>query len=157
MAARRPRQNPQPPNRTRGRATMPSVASLRTGGLSFERSVLGASPKGMGSASAAAARARMNDDDYSREAFEAARDGDTSVLLPYQPTPSINPPRPRTLAAGYDSNNKIMRIEYRDGGTYEYYNVLPNVWRNFKRVKSPGRFVDRVLKAQGYEYSKLDI
>ena len=30
-----------------------------------------------------------------------ARAGDDSGLFPYTPTPSINPPRPRTQAAGY--------------------------------------------------------
>jgi hypothetical protein len=98
----------------------------------------------------AQAAASLWRDQETAMAFEEAREGDDSILLPYQPTPSINPPRPRTLAAGYDSNGKTLRIRFRDGAIYEYYNVQQNEWRNFKRVKSPGRFVNRVLNAKDY-------
>ncbi len=88
------------------------------------------------------------------DAISRARDGDDSYLLPYQPTPSINPPRPRTLAAGYDRDTETLRIRFRDGTPWEYYNVPPRVWRNFKRVKSPGRFVNRTLNQ--YPYARGD-
>lgn len=78
-------------------------------------------------------------------AIQEARDGDDSDLLPYQPTPSINPPRPRTVAAGYDKETQTLRVRFRDGTPWEYYNVPPRVWGNFKRVKSPGRFIARTL------------
>lgn len=79
------------------------------------------------------------------DAIQLAKDGDDFDLLPYQPTPSINPPRPRTLAAGYDRDAQTLRVRFRNGQVYGYYNVPPNVWRNFKRVKSPGRAVNRTL------------
>ena len=85
-------------------------------------------------------------------AIQAAKDGDDSLLLPYQPTPSINPPRPRTLAAGYDPKTQTLRVRFRDGIGYEYYDVPPRVWRNFKRVKSPGRAINRTLNY--YPYAK---
>jgi hypothetical protein len=80
-----------------------------------------------------------------------AKDGDDFDLLPYQPTPSINPPRPRTLAAGYDKDSQTLRVRFRNGQVYGYYNVPPNVWRNFKRWQSPGRGINRVLN--GYAYA----
>lgn len=83
-------------------------------------------------------------------ALQAAKDGDDSVLLPYQPTPSINPPRPRTLAAGFDKSTQTLRIRFRDGPVYAYNEVSQREWNNFKRVKSPGRFVNRVLNAKPY-------
>ncbi|RZU36057.1 KTSC domain-containing protein [Streptomyces sp. BK022] len=79
------------------------------------------------------------------DAIQLAKDGDDSELLPYQPTPSINPPRPRTLAAGYDKDSQTLRVRFRNGQVYGYYNVPPNVWRNFRRWKSPGRGINRVL------------
>ncbi|MFE9525110.1 KTSC domain-containing protein [Streptomyces sp. NPDC006631] len=79
------------------------------------------------------------------DAIQLAKDGDDFDLLPYQPTPSINPPRPRTLAAGYDKDSQTLRVRFRNGEVYGYYNVPPNVWRNFKRVKSPGRAINRTL------------
>lgn len=85
------------------------------------------------------------------EAIDMAKAGDDTYLLPYQPTPSIRPPRPRTLAAGYDKDSETLRVRFRNGQVYGYYNVPPNVWRNFKRVKSPGRFINRTLN--GYPYA----
>lgn len=83
-------------------------------------------------------------------AIQAAKDGDDSVLLPYQPTPSINPPRPRTLAAGYDKTTETLRLRFRDGPVYAYNEVSQREWNNFKRVKSPGRYVNRVLNFKPY-------
>ena len=83
-------------------------------------------------------------------AIQQAKDGDDSVLLPYQPTPSINPPRPRTLAAGYDKSTETLRIRFRDGPVYAYNGVSQREWNNFKRVKSPGRYVNRVLNQKDY-------
>ena len=79
-----------------------------------------------------------------------ARAGDDSDLFPYTPTPSINPPRPRTLGAGYSRDTQTLRVKFREGAVYEYYDVPPNVWRNFRRVKSPGRAINRVLNNYNY-------
>ncbi len=79
-----------------------------------------------------------------------ARAGNDTALLPYTPTPSINPPRPRTQAAGYTPETQTLYVKFRDGALYEYYDVPPNVWRNFQRVKSPGRAVNRVLNNYAY-------
>jgi hypothetical protein len=83
-------------------------------------------------------------------ALQEAKLGDDTFLLPYQPTPSINPPRPRTMAAGYDRSTQTLRIRFRDGAVYAYNEVTPREWQNFKRVKSPGRFINRVLNQKEY-------
>jgi hypothetical protein len=81
-----------------------------------------------------------------------AIEGDDEALLPYQPTPTINPGRPRTLAAGYDERSQALRIKFRDGEYYTYYNVPPSVWWKFQRAKSPGRFINSTLN--NYPYSR---
>ena len=85
-------------------------------------------------------------------AIVRARAGDDTALFPYTPTPSINPPRPRTQAAGYSRDTQTLRVKFRDGAVYEYYDVPPNVWRNFQRVKSPGRAINRTLN--NYTYAR---
>jgi hypothetical protein len=74
------------------------------------------------------------------------------------PTPSSNPPRPRTLRAGYLKDRGeptgTLWVIFRDGTPWEYYDVPPRVWRNFRRVKSPGRFINRVLN--NYDYGRGD-
>jgi hypothetical protein len=102
----------------------------------------------------ARARARRGIDWETAEALQMSKDGDDTVLLPYQPTPSVNPPRPRTLAAGYDRRTETLRVRFRDGTPWEYYNVPPTVWRNFRRVKSPGRFINRTLN--NFPYARGD-
>lgn len=79
-----------------------------------------------------------------------ARAGDDRELLPYQPTPTINPGRPRTLAAGYDENSMTLRVKFRDGPMYGYYNVPPSVWYRFQRAQSPGRFINTTLNRYPY-------
>ena len=75
------------------------------------------------------------------------------------PTKSSNPERPRTLEAGYEAQTNgpgrgTLRVRFRDGTPWEYYDVEPAVWQRFKRSASPGKFVNRVLN--DYEYSRGD-
>jgi hypothetical protein len=79
-----------------------------------------------------------------------ARAGDDSDLFPYTPTPSINPPRPRTVGMGYSPDTQTMRVKFRDGRVYEYYDVTPQEWRNMQRVKSPGRAINRTFNFKSY-------
>lgn len=74
------------------------------------------------------------------------------------PTKTINPPRPRTLEAGWEritdqshpSYPGILRVRFRDGTPWEYHQVESSVWQRFKRVQSPGRFINRVLNQYPY-------
>lgn len=83
-------------------------------------------------------------------AIVRARAGDDSALFPYTPTPSINPPRPRTQAAGYSADTETLRVKFREGAVYEYYGVTPQEWRNFQRVKSPGKAINRTFNSKSY-------
>ena len=77
------------------------------------------------------------------------RGGDVEIT--YFPTPTINPPDPRTAAAGYDRRTQTLRVEWGDGGAaYNYYDVPADVWARFRKVKSPGRFINRVLNNYTY-------
>lgn len=97
-----------------------------------------------------------------RLAIDMAREGDDIVLMPYQPTPTINPGRPRTRAIGYDPKTETMWIRFREdkknpnGAVYEYYNVPYKHWKNVKRVVSPGKWMNRNL-VDKYPYARTDI
>lgn len=82
--------------------------------------------------------------------IESALNGNDAALLPYQPTPTINPGRPRTLAAGYDERSMTLRIKFRDGEIYSYYQVPPSVWYRFQRAQSPGRFINSTVNRYPY-------
>lgn len=57
------------------------------------------------------------------------------------PTSTTNPDRPRTVAAGYDKSRRCLTVVFRDGTYYNYYEVTPMQWSNFKRARSKGRFI----------------
>jgi hypothetical protein len=146
---------------SRKRRHVPEVdLTPRSRSTAYEDIVLGQNPERdlrtppQPSAEAEESRDDRLESDRTRLAIDLARDGDDSLLLPYQPTPSINPPRPRTLAAGYDRDTSTLRVRFRDGTPWEYYNVPPRVWKNFRAVKSPGRFINRVLN--NYPYARGD-
>ena len=74
----------------------------------------------------------------------------------YAPTRSINPPRPRTREMSYNRQNRVLRVVYRSGGTYHYFNVPSTIWYRIRQVKSPGRFIDRNIKGQ-YAYERVTL
>jgi hypothetical protein len=86
--------------------------------------------------------------------------GDDQLLFTERPTNTSNPPRPRTMAAGYDYKSKTMFVRfrgekiapgiYRDGAGYEYYNVTRREWDRFRRADSPGREINRVFNGKPY-------
>jgi len=105
-----------------------------------------------GDAEALARESRLDTDPDILNAIQMAEHGNDRPLLPYQPTPTINPGRPRTLAAGYDDRTRTLRIKFREGEIYEYYQVPPSVWWQFQRAQSPGRYIN--TKLNNYPYKR---
>lgn len=66
------------------------------------------------------------------------------------PTSTINPERPRTVAAGYAprQRNGTLTVVFRDGTFYNYYEVDEQTWVAFKAAHSKGRFIASVLDYQ---------
>ena len=58
---------------------------------------------------------------------------------------TTEPGRPRVRVARYDSGLQQVHVIFRDGSPWAYDGVPQNVWRNFRRSTSPGRFINRVL------------
>lgn len=70
------------------------------------------------------------------------------------PPKSIEPGRPRALEASYNPDTRQMRVIFRDGGTYVYYEVLPQTWRALKTNRSFGQTFDRLVK-NVHSYEKV--
>ena len=79
---------------------------------------------------------------------------DDEIPYPQMDTRSSNPERPRTLEAGYDPGNQILRVTFREGAIYEYVGVPEHTWETFRRAPSPGRMVDDVLGQ--FFYRRID-
>lgn len=83
---------------------------------------------------------------------EGVLDDAMPVALNVEPH-TINPDRPRCQRGGYDSKSGTVRLQFRDGAVYEYYDVPKNVWRNLLRGPSTGRYINRVLDT--YPYTRV--
>lgn len=61
------------------------------------------------------------------------------AILTDVPTSSTNYSRPRTVAAGYDTETKTMTVVFRDGTFYNYYEVTSGEWQSFSSSLSKGK------------------
>jgi hypothetical protein len=66
-------------------------------------------------------------------------DQDAPAVLTDVPTSSTNYSRPRTVAAGYDTEERTMTVVFRDGTFYNYYDVTPGEWQAFSSSLSKGK------------------
>jgi hypothetical protein len=57
-------------------------------------------------------------------------------------TSTTNPARPRTVAAGYDKDTKIMTVVFRDGTWWNYYDVDFDTWEGFEYAESKGQYLE---------------
>lgn len=69
----------------------------------------------------------------------------------FDPTDVFSFSSSRVYRGHYDREHEILVLEWNDGGLpYMYHNVYPNEWANLKRVKSAGKFVNRVLNSKPF-------
>ena len=139
----------------RKRPTVPQIPEITRKSNAYDTFVLGKATEEEGHQDLAAKAAAFANLDYDTAiALQNAIEGEDSDLFTYSPTRSINPPRPRTNEAGWDPKSQTLFVRFREGAIYGYYGVPENVWRNFRRVQSPGRAINRTLNF--YPYSRLD-
>lgn len=77
----------------------------------------------------------------------ARRRVQSDLRLPYDMQPMDSS---RVMQAGYRDDTQIIRVNFVDGTPWEYYNVPPQVWYQFQKAPSPGRFINNVLNAYPY-------
>lgn len=73
-------------------------------------------------------------------------------------TRTINPPRPRTVAAGYDAQSQTLRLKFRPGASaqspggavYDYFGVTPKEWMAVQHTISTGKLLNSQLSAKEY-------
>ena len=54
-------------------------------------------------------------------------------------------------AVGYDKESQTLGIEFRSGGTYEYFDVPESVYESFIQSASLGKFFQTELRGR-YRY-----
>ena len=58
-------------------------------------------------------------------------------------------------SVGYDKANKILEIEFRNGGVYEYSGVPPQEHTGLMNASSHGEYFDANIKKAGYSFRKV--
>lgn len=88
--------------------------------------------------------------DYTNFANDArvGADMESAASLSIRPTSSSNPRKPRTYAAGYDPDRKVLTVVFRDGTFYNYYEVGKQMWESFRGAYSKGWYIKRWLDAK---------
>lgn len=87
--------------------------------------------------------------DLRRDMFYQRDPGNPDVT--YSPTQTSNPSNPRTSGMEYWKEERVVRVEWGDGGApYLYYEVTPDEWRRIARYKSAGRSVNAILNLHPY-------
>ena len=54
----------------------------------------------------------------------------------------------------YDNHSQILEVIFNSGGVYHYFNVPAQVWEDFKRADSKGKYLHEHIKGC-YRYSKV--
>ena len=83
-------------------------------------------------------------DDFAGQVLEDKGDdmrgGDVRITV--APTKTSDPGRPRTRAMGYDHQTDTLRVVFREGAVYDYFDVTTAEWNRMrKRSASPGKFI----------------
>ena len=67
----------------------------------------------------------------------------------------ITPGSSSVRGYSYDAASQSMLITFKNGGTYRYKNISPDVAKAMGRNKSVGKTVHKRIKQGGYEYEKV--
>ena len=57
-------------------------------------------------------------------------------------------------AVGYDSDEEVLQVEFRNGDVYQYSNVDDTTWDGLYKTKSIGKFFNRRIKGK-YQCQRL--
>ena len=57
-------------------------------------------------------------------------------------------------AVGYDEDSSTLQVEFKNGGTYQYFDVPEHVFEGLRDADSVGRYLASTIKGS-YRYSKV--
>lgn len=57
-------------------------------------------------------------------------------------------------SVGYDEKERILEIEFNDGGVYQYYNVPPRIHSELMNASSHGKYFHRKIKEE-FRYDQI--
>ena len=85
---------------------------------------------------------------YQQSVADVSSVGRWPAPLTEIPTSTVDPSRPRTVAAGHDGYRKVLTVMFRDGSIYNYYGVSNLEWGRFLGAPSKGKFIKNFLDSK---------
>lgn len=68
---------------------------------------------------------------------------------------NMTPVNSTNLAAiGYDPGSRTLRVEFRTGGTYDYFDVPQTEYDGLRNASSHGEYLARSIKGK-YRYARV--
>lgn len=58
-------------------------------------------------------------------------------------------------AVGYDDNQHILQVEFKNSTVYQYFNVERYIFDGLLSAESKGKYFDQNIKKAGYSYSEI--
>jgi hypothetical protein len=58
------------------------------------------------------------------------------------------------MGFGYEPSNMVLRVEFKSGGTYEYFDVPERIFEDMKAAPSRGSFLAQNIKGV-YRYARV--
>ena len=59
----------------------------------------------------------------------------------------IDTPESSNIARfGYDEGSRVLKVEFKNGGTYDYFDVPENVYDGMRNAPSKGQFLAQQIK-----------
>tara|TARA_B110001469_G_C9597849_1_gene296937 strand:- start:892 stop:1104 length:213 start_codon:yes stop_codon:yes gene_type:complete len=55
---------------------------------------------------------------------------------------------------GYDSSDMVLRVEFKSGGTYDYFDVPESIFEQMQAAPSRGSFLAQNIKGV-YRYARV--
>lgn len=55
---------------------------------------------------------------------------------------------------GYDSSSMVLRVEFKSGGTYDYYDVPESLFEQMQAASSRGSYLAKNIKGS-YRYARV--
>ena len=61
------------------------------------------------------------------------------------------------FSIGYDSVEKILEIEFKDGSIFQYLDVPNNIYSGLINARSYGRYFDAYIKKGNFRYKQIKL
>jgi hypothetical protein len=59
------------------------------------------------------------------------------------------------MRVGYDSDKQLLKIVFRNGGTYHYSNVPDSIFNEIRMAPSVGKYFHQTIKKGNYPFEKV--